>query len=56
MGDRILMMHQGQVRLRHRPGGKEKTQGTRPAAMFDDIRKKEQVDATTAEMLRQYYV
>jgi len=56
MGDRILMMHQGQVRYDIGREEKKRLKARDLLAMFDDIRKKEQVDATTAEMLRQYYV
>lgn len=56
MGDRILMLHQG--RIVHDIGENEKRRlkVSDLLALFDDIRRREQVDLSAAELLRQSYV
>jgi len=56
LGDRILMLHNGKIM--HDLRGEEKKRLKVPdlLALFDDIRKKEQVDASAAEMLQINYI
>jgi putative ABC transport system ATP-binding protein len=56
LGDRIVMMHRGQVL--HDLQGPERAR-VRPEDLlkrFDDVRRREQLDATVAEMLQRNYV
>ena len=56
LGDRIVMMHRGQVL--HDLKGAERAR-VRPEDLlkrFDDVRRREQLDATVAEMLQRNYV
>jgi putative ABC transport system ATP-binding protein len=56
LGDRIVMMHRGQVL--HDLHGAERAR-VRPEDLlrrFDDVRRREQLDAAVAEMLRRNYV
>jgi putative ABC transport system ATP-binding protein len=56
LGDRIVMMHRGQVL--HDLHGPERAR-VRPEDLlkrFDDVRRREQLDATVAEMLQRNYV
>ncbi|HEX3377183.1 MAG TPA: hypothetical protein VHS29_10010, partial [Candidatus Acidoferrales bacterium] len=56
LGDRIIMMHRG--RILHDLQGSERARA-RPEDLlgrFEDIRRREQMDASVAEMLQQSYV
>jgi len=56
LGDRIVMMHKGQVL--HDLRGNERAR-TRPEDLlgrFEEVRRREQLDGSVAEMLRQSYV
>jgi putative ABC transport system ATP-binding protein len=56
LGDRILMMHRGQIL--HDLQGAERAR-LRPEDLlkrFDDVRRREQLDATVAEMLQRQYI
>ena len=56
LGDRIVMMHRGQVL--HDLQGAERAR-VRPEDLlkrFDEVRRREQIDATVAEMLQRNYV
>ena len=56
LGDRIVMMHRGQ--MLHDLQGPERAR-VRPEDLlkrFDDVRRREQLDATVAEMLQRNYV
>jgi hypothetical protein len=56
LGDRIVMMHRGQVL--HDLQGAERAR-VRPEDLlkrFDDVRRREQLDSTVAEMLQRNYV
>src|SRR5438876_10538502 len=56
LGDRIIMMHRGEVL--HELQGPERAR-VRPEDLlkrFDDVRRREQLDATVAEMLQRNYV
>ena len=56
LGDRIVMMHQG--RIKYDFGGEEKKRLKVPdlLALFDEIRRKDQIDATVSELLLKNYV
>lgn len=56
MGDRILMLHNGQIVYDLKGEYKKRIKTNDLLALFDEIRKKEQVDPTTAEMLMSNYV
>lgn len=56
LGDRILMLHNGEIRYDIKGDDKKRLKTHDLLDMFDDIRKKEQIDSTTAEMLRNCYV
>jgi putative ABC transport system ATP-binding protein len=56
LGDRIIMMHRGQVL--HDLSGNERAR-VRPEdllARFEEVRRKEQLDASAAEMLQRLYI
>jgi putative ABC transport system ATP-binding protein len=56
LGDRIVMMHRGQVL--HDLHGEERAR-LRPEDLlkrFDDVRRREQLDATVAELLQHRYI
>ena len=56
LGDRIVMMYKGEVL--HDLSGSEK-QRARPEDLlqrFEDVRRREQLDGTVAEMLRKNYI
>jgi putative tryptophan/tyrosine transport system ATP-binding protein len=56
MGDRILMLHQG--RIKHDFSGEEKKRlkANDLFMLFDEIRRKEQIDPTAAELIGRMYV
>jgi putative ABC transport system ATP-binding protein len=56
LGDRLVMMHRG--RIIHDLGGAEKRRARVDdlLARFEDVRRREQLDETAAEMLRRAYV
>ena len=56
LGDRIVMMHTG--RILHDLRGNERARA-RPEDLltrFEDVRRREQLDASVAEMLQRHYV
>jgi putative ABC transport system ATP-binding protein len=56
LGDRIVMMHKGQVL--HDLQGRERAR-VRPEDLlgrFEEVRRREQLDASVAEMLKRRYV
>jgi len=56
LGERIIMMHKG--RVLHDLQGNERSR-TRPEDLlsrFEEVRRREQLDGSVAEMLRRYYV
>ncbi|MGH7799832.1 MAG: ABC transporter ATP-binding protein [Thermodesulfobacteriota bacterium] len=56
LGDRLIMMHRGQIIYDLRGAEKRRIRVNDLLARFEDIRRREQLDQTTAEMLRRTYV
>lgn len=56
MGDRILMMNNGKIVYDIKSDEKRRIKTHDLLAMFDEIRKREQIDPTTAEMLMKTYI
>jgi putative tryptophan/tyrosine transport system ATP-binding protein len=56
MGDRILMLHNGRIVYDFKGQEKQRLKSNDLLALFDEIRKKEQIDTTIAEMINQLYV
>lgn len=56
MGDRILMLHNGQIVYDIKGEDKKRIKAHDLLSLFDDIRKREQIDPTTAEMLMNNYI
>jgi putative ABC transport system ATP-binding protein len=56
LGDRLVMMHRGKII--HDLGGAEKGRARVDdlLARFEEVRRREQLDETAAEMLRRAYV
>ena len=56
LGDRIVMMHKG--RVLHDLQGNERARAKPEDLLnrFEDVRRREQLDASVAEMLQQHYV
>lgn len=56
MGDRILMLHNGRIVFDFSGQEKQRLKSNDLLALFDDIRRKEQIDPSAAEMINQLYV
>jgi putative ABC transport system ATP-binding protein len=56
MGDRILMLHNGRIVYDFRGDEKRRLKAGDLLALFDEIRRKEQVDVVLAEMIGEGYV
>jgi len=56
MGDRILLLHKGQILYDFKGEEKKRLKTADLLALFDDIRKKEQIDPTAAELFSAVYV
>lgn len=56
MGTRILMMHKGRIVHDFNGQEKQRLKAADLLALFDEIRKKEQIDPAAAEMIDQLYV
>jgi len=56
LGDRLIMMNKGQIIHDFRGEEKRRLRANDLLALFDEVRRKEQIDHTTAEMLSQAYV
>ena len=56
MGTRILMMHKGRIVHDFNGQEKQRLKAADLLALFDEIRKKEQIDPAAAEMINQLYV
>ncbi len=56
MGDRILMLHQGRIVHDISGDDKRRLKVGDLLALFDDIRRREQIDPSVAELIRQSYV
>jgi putative ABC transport system ATP-binding protein len=56
LGDRILMMHNGKIVYDFSGEDKRRLNVKDLLSLFEDIRRKEQIDPTVAEMIRQTYI
>lgn len=56
MGDRILMLHNGCIVYDFKGQEKQRLKSNDLLSLFDEIRRKEQIDTTAAEMIRKLYV
>ena len=56
LGDRIVMMHQGEIVYDFRGDDKKRLKVTDLLNIFDEIRRREQIDNSVAEMLEANYV
>jgi len=56
LGDRLVMMHRGRVIHDFPAAEKRRLRADDLLALFDEVRRKEQVDASAAELLRRQYV
>lgn len=56
MGDRILMLHKGKIVYDFKGPEKQRLKSNDLLALFDEIRKKEQIDPAAAEMINQLYI
>ena len=56
LGDRLIMMHRGQIIYDFRGAEKRRLRVDDLLARFEEVRRKEQLDETAAEMLRRAYV
>jgi putative ABC transport system ATP-binding protein len=56
LGDRIIMMHQGRIRYDFSGDEKKRLKVPDLLALFDDLRRKDQIDQTVAELLLENYV
>jgi putative ABC transport system ATP-binding protein len=56
MGDRIIMMHQGKIAYDFKDLEKRRLKVSDLLALFDEIRRREQIDITAAQMLEKNYI
>ena len=56
LGDRIIMMHQGRIRYDFKGEEKRRLKVTDLLALFDELRRKDQIDQAVAELLIGNYV
>jgi putative ABC transport system ATP-binding protein len=56
LGDRILMLHNGRIVYEFKEQEKQRLKSNDLLSLFDEIRRKEQIDTTTAEMINRLYV
>lgn len=56
MGNRIIMMHQGKIMYDFDAAEKKRLKTPDLLALFDEIRRREQIDITSARMLEENYV
>ena len=56
LGDRLVMMHRGRVVADLRGEEKRRLRPSDLLDRFDEIKRREQIDASVAEMLRETYV
>ena len=56
LGDRLVMMHRGQIIHDLRGAEKRRVRVDDLLARFEEVRRREQLDETAAEMLRQAYI
>ena len=56
LGDRIIMMHQGQIKYDFRGEEKKRLKVPDLLSLFDELRRKDQIDPAVAELLKLEYV
>jgi putative tryptophan/tyrosine transport system ATP-binding protein len=56
LGDRIIMMHQGKIKFDFRGDEKRRLKVPDLLALFDELRRKDQIDNSVAELLTTNYV
>ena len=56
LGDRIIMMHQGEIKYDFRGEEKKRLKVPDLLALFDELRRKDQIDPAVAELLMREYV
>lgn len=56
LGDRIIMMHQGKVAYDFKGDDKKRLKVNDLLALFDDLRRKDNIDPTVAQLLEESYV
>ncbi len=56
LGDRIIMMHQGKIKYDFRGEEKRRLKIADLLSLFDDLRRKDQIDAGVVELLMKNYV
>jgi putative ABC transport system ATP-binding protein len=56
MGDRIIMMHQGRIRYDFKGEEKKRLKVNDLLSLFDELRRKDQIDSTVAELLMNNFV
>jgi len=56
LGDRIIMMHQGQIKYDFRGEEKKRLKVPDLLSLFDELRRKDQIDTAVAELLIREYV
>lgn len=56
LGDRIIMMHHGRIRYDFRGEEKKRMKVTDLLSLFDELRRKDQIDPAVAELMRANYV
>ncbi len=56
LGDRILMLHNGRIVFEFNGQEKHRLKSNDLLALFDQIRRKDQIDAATADMIGQLYI
>jgi putative tryptophan/tyrosine transport system ATP-binding protein len=56
LGDRIIMMHQGKVAYDFRGEDKKRLKVNDLLALFDEIRRKDNIDPAVAELLKEQYI
>jgi putative ABC transport system ATP-binding protein len=56
LGNRLIMMHQGQIVRDFRGAERHRLRSDHLLAEFEEIRQREQLDASVAQLLRKAYV
>ena len=56
LGDRLIMMHRGRIEYDFRDAEKQRIRVNDLLARFEELRRREQLDQSTAEMLRRTYI
>ncbi len=56
LGDRIIMMHQGQIKYDFSGEEKKRLKVPDLLSLFDELRRKDQIDSAVAELLMREYV